>query len=122
MRRFFSTSNCWKRSDYLRDVERASSNPDSFWNERAKQISWFEYPKHISPSSSNKSWFEGGILNTSYLCLDKHVEDGRGGCSAVVFESLVQEGKNEELSYKQLLQEVNKIALSLKQLGVKKGV
>ena len=104
----------------MRDYEFSIVSPDEYWLQKAKNIEWFEFPKKISPMEEGMSWFEGGKLNTSFLCLDKHVADGRGGTPAIAFDSLVQEGTNRVLTYQELLEEVSKLSLVLKDMGVGK--
>ena len=64
-------------------------------------------------------WFEGGELNASYNCLDRHVEAGKGDKAAIVFEG--DPGDTRTYTYKELLDEVSRFANVLKKHGVKKG-
>ena len=64
-------------------------------------------------------WFVGGQLNVSYNCLDRHVEAGRGDKVAFHWEG--EPGDSRVLTYAALLDEVQRFANSLKQLGVQRG-
>jgi acetyl-CoA synthetase len=64
-------------------------------------------------------WFVGGQLNASYNCLDRHVEAGRGDKVAFHWEG--EPGDSRVLTYSDLLDEVQRFANALKQLGVQRG-
>lgn len=97
-------------------------NKEQYWAEQAKEIQWFEFPKTILEEDQNgyHQWFTDGKLNMSYLCIDKHIEDGYGDQVAVVYDSPVT-GKQEKYTYNQLKEQVSKLAGGLKSLGLEKG-
>ena len=97
-------------------------NKEQFWTEQAKEIDWFEFPKTILSEDENgyQQWFVDGKLNMSYLCIDKHIEDGFGDQVAVIYDSPVTE-KQEKYTFNQLKEEVSKLAGGLKSLGMEKG-
>lgn len=97
-------------------------NKEQFWTEQAKEIDWFEFPKTILSEDENgyPQWFVDGKLNMSYLCIDKHIEDGFGDQIAVIYDSPVTE-KQEKYTFNQLKEEVSKLAGGLKSLGLEKG-
>jgi acetyl-CoA synthetase len=64
-------------------------------------------------------WFEDGVLNASYNCLDRHVAQGRGKKIALTFES--DDGQVKQVSYQELLSLVSQLANGLRQQGIKKG-
>ena len=64
-------------------------------------------------------WFTDGKLNVSYNCLDRHVESGRG--NRIAFQWVGEEGEERAVTYVQLLDDVQRLANALKQLGVGKG-
>ena len=70
--------------NYDLEYQRSVSDPEGFWAEQAQKLSWFSSPKEILSQDENgvDRWFADGILNTAYLALDYHVEQGRGdqGC------------------------------------------
>ena len=65
------------------------SDPDNFWAEIANRITWFKKWDQVSEYDFIKGsikWFDGAKLNVSYNCLDRHVEDGFGDKTAVIWE------------------------------------
>jgi Acyl-coenzyme A synthetases/AMP-(fatty) acid ligases len=97
-------------------------NKEQFWAEQAKNIKWFEFPKTILSEDENgyPLWFADGKLNMSYLCIDKHIEDGFGEQVAVIYDSPVT-GVKQEYTFNQLKEEVSRLAGGLKSLGLEKG-
>ena len=65
------------------------------------------------------TWFEGGTLNASYNCLDRHVEAGGGGKVAFHWEG--EPGDTRTITYSDLLDDVCRLANALTSLGVRKG-
>ncbi len=109
-------------NDYKKFHQRSIENPQDFWKEQAQSIDWFTFPEKIL-SKDNEGfdrWYEGGKLNTCYLALDRHVNNGRGDQLALIYDSAVT-GKKEQYSYAQLLHEVELVAGMLVKLGVTKG-
>ena len=97
-------------------------NREGFWAKQAENIKWFEFPKTILSDDENgyPQWFADGKLNMSYLCIDKHIEDGFGEQVAVIYDSPVT-GKQQKYTFNQLKVEVSKLAGGLLSLGLKKG-
>ena len=97
-------------------------NKERFWAEQAKDIHWFEFPQTILSSDENDypQWFADGKLNMSYLCIDKHIEDGYGDQIAVIYDSPVT-ARKEKYTFLQLREEVSKLAGGLLSLGLTKG-
>ncbi|MEO1046582.1 MAG: acetate--CoA ligase [Pseudomonadota bacterium] len=99
------------------------SDPDSFWMEQAKRIEWFTAPTKAGNWSFDPvtiKWFEDGVLNICHNCVDRHVEAGKGGIDALIWEA-DEPGTVRRLTYAELLSEVQRFANVLKKLGVKKG-
>ncbi|RMG63378.1 MAG: propionyl-CoA synthetase [Bacteroidetes bacterium] len=105
-------------SDYRRSIEQ----PAEFWLEQAHEIDWFEFPQQglSQDAQGHYRWFEGGKLNTSYLALDYHVENGRADQPALIYDSPVT-GKKQIYTYRELRDEVAKTAGFLRDLGLQKG-
>jgi propionyl-CoA synthetase len=105
------------------DVYRRSlADPEGFWAEAAGAIDWIE-PWHKVLDSSNSPfdrWFTGAKLNTSYNCLDRHVEAGQGERLALIYDSPVTDTKRH-YTYRALRDEVAGFAGALAALGVGKG-
>ncbi|MFY1045912.1 AMP-binding protein [Chryseobacterium sp. GP-SGM7] len=97
-------------------------NKEQFWKEQAQEISWFEFPKTIISKDENNytQWFTDGKLNMSYLCIDKHIEDGFGDEIAIIYDSPVTNQKIK-YTYNQAKIEISKLAGGLVSLGLKKG-
>ena len=105
------------------EAQRASlENPQAFWREAARSLEWFEFPARILSRDANgvARWFEGGKLNTAWLALDRHVRDGRGDATALIYDSPAT-GVVERFTYAELLARVAKAAGGLKALGVARG-
>jgi acyl-coenzyme A synthetase/AMP-(fatty) acid ligase len=98
------------------------AHPEGFWREQAQAIYWFKFPKTILSKDKNGlyRWYKGGKLNTCYLAVDNHVENGRGEQTALIYDSPVT-GTKRQYSYLQLRQEVARLAGVLRNLGVGKG-
>ena len=107
---------------YAKVYESWKSDPEGFWLDAAKAIDWFSAPeKAFYPDSGVYGrWFKGATCNTSYNCLDRHVEAGRGDTTALIWDSPIT-GKKKSYSYAQLLDEVATFAAVLQDKGVDKG-
>jgi len=95
---------------------------ENFWAEQAEQIEWFKKPTKILTDDgiNYPTWFEGGELNTCFLSLDKHVNDGFGDQVAIIYDSPVT-NRIIKYTYSQVLEYVSKFAGGLKKLGLEKG-
>ena len=107
---------------YQEFYDKSMSSPEEFWKEQAEAIPWFEKPKTILSKDEEGlyRWYEGGKLNTAYLALDYHVENGRGQQVALYYDSPVT-GAKQAFTYQQLLEEVSLFAGALRARGVEKG-
>ena len=72
-------------------------DPISFWQDKAKKISWIKPWKKVllEKNKSEVEWFHGGTLNTCYNCLDRHVERGSGHKDAIIYDSPVSNTKKK---------------------------
>ncbi|WP_432558733.1 acetate--CoA ligase [Granulicoccus sp. GXG6511] len=102
-------------------LDRAAEDPEAFWAEQAKVVSWGTEPTETLDWSNPPfaKWFADGTLNAAYNCVDRHVENGNGDRVAIYFEG--EPGDTREVTYAQLKDEVSKAANGLAALGVKKG-
>ena len=102
--------------------KRSIESPEEFWGEAAQSITWFkEYDKVLDDSNPPfYKWFVGGKMNTCYNAVDRHVENGRGDQTAIIYDSPVT-NTIRKISYKELLDQVSKFAGGLASLGVTKG-
>ncbi len=108
--------------DYQSHYKESLENPEGFWMEQAREIDWFTAPEkgNFQDDSGLYRWFKGGKLNTSYLCIDHHVNNGRADQAALIYESPVTY-TSQIYTYKELLDETELLAGLLKNLGVEKG-
>jgi len=99
---------------------RSMEEPEEFWAEQARQLDWFKtWDKVLEWEPPFARWFAGGLLNASYICVDRHVKTWRKSKVAVYWEG--EPGDVRVLSYSRLHSEVNKCASVLKSCGVSKG-
>jgi acetyl-CoA synthetase len=101
---------------------RSLADPDGFWAEQAKRIDWVKVPATIGNWSYDPvdiKWFEDGILNLCFNCVDRHLE-GRSAETAIVWEG-DESGVTRTLTYGELHAEVMRMANCLKALGAGKG-
>ena len=133
---FMSDSNIYEVSDewakkahvdkagYEKMYAESVSDPDKFWGEHGKRIDWFTpYTKvknvnYDYPDVSIK-WFEDGITNVAYNCIDRHLKT-RGDQTAIIWEG-DDPGDDKLISYKELHDEVCRLANVMKANGVSKG-
>ncbi len=107
---------------YLDIYQQSIEQPELFWREQAEQIKWYELPETILSQDEHGfyRWFSGGKLNTSYLALDVHIEEGRGAQLAMIYDSPATDSQ-QKFTFLELRDEVAKFADGLKNLGVEKG-
>ena len=110
--------------DYEKLYSQSITDPISFWGEQGKRLDWYTPYTKIRDYSYNKNnlyikWYEDGILNASYNCIDRHIEKN-GDKVAILWEG--DDPKDtKRITYKELLIEVCKFSNGLKSLGIKKG-
>ncbi len=107
---------------YLDIYQQSIEQPELFWREQAEQIKWYELPETILSQDEHGfyRWFSGGKINTSYLALDVHIEEGRGAQLAMIYDSPATDSQ-QKFTFMELRDEVAKFAGGLKNLGVEKG-
>ncbi len=102
--------------------EEAAKDPEAFWQRQADElIDWAEKPSQTLDDSNPPfyKWFADGKLNVSHNCLDRHVEAGNG--DRIAFHWRGEEGEERDITYAELLQEVQRFANALKDRGIGKG-
>ena len=110
---------------YAAMYQRSIDDPNGFWAEQAtKFITWSKPFDKVMDYSYNPDnlyikWFEGGQLNVSYNCLDRHL-DSRGDQVAIIWEA-DDPNVDKKITYRELHADVCKLANVLKAKGVKKG-
>ncbi|MFO0846447.1 MAG: acetate--CoA ligase [Gemmataceae bacterium] len=100
--------------------EQAKRDPQAFWAEQAKSLSWARpWSKVLEWNEPHAKWFVGGQLNVSANCLDRHLDGPRRNKAAIVWEG--EPGDSRVLTYEMLHREVCKFANVLKAQGVVAG-
>jgi acetyl-CoA synthetase len=101
--------------------ERAAEDPEGWWAEQAEALHWSKPWDTVLNASDPPfyKWFEGGRINASYNCLDRHVEAGNG--DRVAFHWHGEEGESRDVTYAELLADVQRFANALKDNGVRAG-
>ena len=111
------------QSDYIKKYKKSIDSTDAFWADKANRIDWYkkwDKVSNVNYKKANIKWFEGGKLNISYNCLDRHIENGNGDKCALIWEGNNPE-EDKKFTYKELLNDVSLFANALKKLGVEKG-
>ncbi|MDG2372045.1 MAG: acetate--CoA ligase [Flavobacteriaceae bacterium] len=110
--------------EYKRVYNESVKQPETFWNDLAKDN--FRWQKHWDSvlnwdfQKPEIKWFEGGKLNITENCLDRHLKD-KPQKTAIIFEPNNPKESSEHISYEALYHRVNRMANVLKAQGVKKG-
>ena len=102
--------------------EQAAAAPEAWWATQARKRLHWSTPFSSALDDSNPpfyTWFADGTINASYNCLDRHVLAGRG--DRVAFHWRGEEGEERDLTYGELLDDVQRLANALKAQGVRKG-
>lgn len=120
----------WAQKAYVDDAHYQSmyaasvNDPNAFWGEHGKRIDWFTpYTKvkntSYDPGHVSIKWFEDGVTNVAYNCVDRHLET-RGDQVAIIWEGDSPD-ESRKITYRELSSEVNKLANVLRNRGVEKG-
>jgi acetyl-CoA synthetase len=104
--------------------ELANSEPDRFWLDQAKRLTWSSFPTEAGDWSFDEQdfgirWYADGTLNLSVNCLDRHLAE-HGDRTALIFEA-DEPGEGRTVSYRELHEETCRFANLLKQRGVGRG-
>ena len=105
--------------DYKTLYKESITNKEEFWKKQAERIVWDKEPTQILDSSNPPfyRWFKGGKLNVCYNLVDRHVEDGFGEQTAIIYHSEMT-GKREQISYRELQKRVSLCAGVIKSQGI----
>ena len=110
----------WPLKKYEEIYRRSLDDPAAFWADEARKLEWFRpWDNVLEWDPPFARWFAGGLLNASYLCVDRHVRSWRKSKVAIYWEG--EPGDSRVLSYSTLYREVNRYASVLKRLGIGKG-
>jgi acetyl-CoA synthetase len=112
---------------YQQMWEKSLNDPDGFWLEQAKIVSWFkkptrslEYTWDTKRRKIEHSWFADGQLNVTYNCLDRHLGTPTAKKTALIWQGEAEDTVRK-FTYEELHKEVCKFANVLKSKGIKRG-
>jgi len=108
---------------YLKMYQQSVNASDEFWAEQAdKFVSWYKKWDKVQEWNYDNvdiKWFDDAKLNVSFNCLDRHLET-RGDQVAILWEG-DEPDVDKKITYKELHEQVCRLANALKQRGIKKG-
>src|SRR5688572_12963531 len=105
------------RARYEALYQRSIADAEGFWREQAELLHWFRPPTRVCDGQlPHVTWFEDGIVNASFNCLDRHVLSPRRHKAALVWEG--EPGEQRAITYQELFRETCRFANVLKGLGV----
>ncbi|MCW2082618.1 UNVERIFIED_ORG: acetyl-CoA synthetase [Bradyrhizobium japonicum] len=112
------------QAKYKEMYARSISDPNGFWAEQAKRIDWMKAPTKIenvsfAPGNVSIKWFEDGVLNVAHNCIDRHLHK-RANQIAIIWEG-DDPSQSRHITYKELHDEVCRMANILRTRNVKKG-
>ena len=108
---------------YEEIYQQSIEDPEGFWAKEAEKFEWFKKWDRVhswDPEKIDCKWFEGGKLNITVNCLDRHLETWRKNKAAIIWEGN-EPGVDKTFTYQELHREVSKFGNVLRDLGVKKG-
>ncbi len=107
---------------YKEAFKESLENPEAFWGRAAEEIDWDKKWDTVLDQSNSPflKWFPGGMLNTCFNAVDRHVLRGRGDQTAIIYDSPVTDTV-KKFTYSELQDRVSHIAGFLKSVGVNKG-
>ena len=126
----YAVPAAWKKkawvdeAGYKKMYDESVKTPAKFWGKQAKRLDWFKAPTKIKntsfgPDNVSIKWYEDGVLNVSHNCIDRHLKK-RANQVAIIWE-----GDNpyddKKVTYRELHEQVCRLANVMKKHGVKKG-
>ena len=120
--RRFPPSDAFRAQANVSDpaIYERGKDTEAFWAERAERFQWFrKWDRVLEWNCPWAKWFVGGQLNVTTNCLDRHLKNGRGSKTAILWEG--EPGDTRTLTYADLHRETCRFAHALRQLGVAKG-
>jgi acetyl-CoA synthetase len=110
-------------AQYQAAYARSLADPDGFWRDQIGRLDWYRAPTVMGNWSWDPvdiKWFEDGVINASWNCLDRWAATDPGR-TAIIWEADDPKAKTRRLSYAELRDEVARMANALVALGVDKG-
>lgn len=90
----YPCSNEFENPVYDQIYKQSIDNKEEFWAEEAKELVWTKFPQQILKKGdldSQYRWYADGEMNICYNCIDRHVDQGKGGLEALVYYSTYTE-------------------------------
>ncbi|MFP4083656.1 MAG: acetate--CoA ligase [Desulfonatronovibrio sp.] len=110
--------------EYKAAYRKSMDDPEGYWSDRTRELlTWFKEPVRILDWDFDKpdiKWFQDGMLNVCYNCLDRHVKSHRRDKIAIIWQGEA-EGEVIKYTYQELYTQVCRFANVLRKKGVKKG-
>jgi acetyl-CoA synthetase len=120
---FTAKAHIKSMAEYEKIYKRSIDDPEGFWAEMAEEnLTWYKKWDKVLECDFYKpeiKWFQGGRLNASYNCLDRHLNSARKNKAAIIWEG--DDGSYKTYTYQQLHLEVNRFANVLRKKGVRRG-
>jgi acetyl-CoA synthetase len=121
--RRFPPSRAWQTTANVTDPDiyaSAARDPEAFWAGFAAELEWMRpWDSVLQWNPPHARWFDGGKLNVSVNCVDRHMRGSRRNKAAIIWEG--EPGDRRTLTYWDLYRQVSAFANVLKSLGVKRG-
>ena len=108
---------------YRERYQLSTTDPEEFWSDIGQRLDWIKPWRTVRKFDFSKGdikWFLGGKLNVSYNCIDRHIQNGHGDRTAIIWEGN-DPNQSRAFSFIEILKEVSQFANALRSLGVKKG-
>lgn len=109
--------------EYQKSYQKSIDDPEEFWGEIAKEFKWHKPWDNVLNwdfSKPSVNWFEGGKLNITENCIDRHLPD-RANQTAIIWEANDSNETHLHITYQELHDKVCQLANTLKRLGIEKG-
>ena len=108
---------------YRKRYKSSTEDPEAFWSDIGQRLDWIRPWRTVRKFDFYKGeikWFLGGKLNASYNCIDRHIQNGHGDRTAILWEGS-DPNQSRAFSFIEILKEVSQFGNALRSLGVKKG-
>ena len=108
--------------EYQRLYRLSLDNPEWFWGEQAKALTWFHHWQSVFDADYDEvdfAWYSGGRLNASFNCIDRHLPEAGERTALIWVED--EPGVYKHISYRELKHNVGRVANVLLAHGVRKG-
>jgi propionyl-CoA synthetase len=107
---------------YKAAFESAQADPEKFWMDAASHVDWVKPPSKalFSDDAPFYEWFKDAQVNTCYNAVDRHVKNGKGDQTAIIYDSPITDSKGK-VSYAELQEQTAALGGALQAQGIEKG-